>query len=515
MLIPIKENTIVSVMKYIIYCRKSTDTEDKQVLSLESQENELRSLAKANNLTIVGLLRESRSAKEPGRPIFNEMLQTLASGKADAILCWKIDRLTRNPVDGGQIQWLLQNNKIQCIKTFEKSFFPNDNVLLMSIEQAMASQYIRDLSVNVKRGLRAKLERGEWPGPAPFGYINDKATKTVVPDPNRSKYVPRAFELYLSGSYGFDLIANKLHEEGLRTKSGRKVLKSHIQRILSGVFYAGLMEKDGKYYIGKHIPLISKEIFDKAQKVMEGRAHPRPQRLFFPLRGYLKCANCGCALTASLKKGHHYYYCTGNRVGCDEHKHYMRESYLYEKVSDVLTSIAFSERKIEVMYQAAKEKLELNSGYVEHALISLQIQLDNLKTKESLLLDTFLAGQITKDLYDSKIIALHNEKVSLTQQLKEAESAQPSLLLEPTKKVFLQASRARKEFLEGDDFKKRNILENLCWNLSLKEKNIHNVSLKSPFDIMAKTPKNASISTMLGDLESNQDNILQRDMSYR
>ena len=97
-------------MKYIIYSRKSTDTEDKQVLSLDSQERELLSIAEKQNLEVIKTLRESKSAKEPGRPIFNEMMKMIANGKADAILCWKIDRLTRNPVDGGQIQWLLQSN---------------------------------------------------------------------------------------------------------------------------------------------------------------------------------------------------------------------------------------------------------------------------------------------------------------------------------------------------------------------------------------------------------------------
>ena len=112
------------IMKYIIYCRKSTDTEDKQVLSLDSQESELTQLAKANNLEILTILRESKSAKEPGRPIFNEMMNMITTKKADAILCWKIDRLTRNPVDGGQVQWLLQNGQIKCITTFEKSYYP-------------------------------------------------------------------------------------------------------------------------------------------------------------------------------------------------------------------------------------------------------------------------------------------------------------------------------------------------------------------------------------------------------
>jgi len=169
-------------MKYILYARKSIDTEDKQVLSLESQVNELKNLAEAQGLEISQVMTESMSAKAPGRPVFNLMITKILSGEADAILCWKIDRLTRNPVDGGQIQWLLQKGNIQNITTFERTYLSHDNVLIMSIEQAMATQYIRDLSVNVKRGNRAKLDRGEWPGRVPMGYLNDKATKTVKTD---------------------------------------------------------------------------------------------------------------------------------------------------------------------------------------------------------------------------------------------------------------------------------------------------------------------------------------------
>src|SRR5579864_3279229 len=133
-------------MKYILYCRKSTETEDRQALSLESQENEMLKIATSEGLEIVATLKESQSAKEPGRPIFNKMLRMIVDDEADAILCWKIDRLTRNPVDGGQIQWLLQKGSVKVIRTFERTYQPSDNVLLINIEQAMANQYIRDLS---------------------------------------------------------------------------------------------------------------------------------------------------------------------------------------------------------------------------------------------------------------------------------------------------------------------------------------------------------------------------------
>ncbi len=485
-------------MKYIAYYRKSTEAEDRQLLSLDSQEREALSLAEKHNLLITKTFKESMSAKSAGRPLFNEMMKTIQSGKADRIVCWKLDRLARNFIDGGLIIDMLQNGVIKEIQTSEGVHKQGDDVMLMAIKFGMANQYSRNLSVDVKRGNREKLSRGGWPNRAPLGFLNDKATRTLIIDPARAKYIPRAFELYLTGSHGFKEISDTLYNEGFRTRTGKIANKSYIQRILSSIFYTGIMEREGKYYQGIHQPLISKETFEKAQDVMNGRSHPRPQRLFFPLRGFMKCENCGCALTASLKKGHHYYYCTGNREGCNEHKSYMREIYLYDKVSDILNGIAFSERKIELMYKAAKSESHSNNIYSEQILNTLQTQLNSLKTKESLLLDTFLAQQITKDLYDAKILALHNERISIEKQIQETKSKQPVNVLEPTKKVFLEASRAKNEFLDGDDFKKRKVLENLCWNLSIKEKNIYTASLKSPFDLMIKTPKNADFTTLCG-----------------
>lgn len=140
-------------MKFIIYCRKSTDSEDRQVLSLESQENELRALAKAKGLQVVEVLIESKSAKKAGRPVFNDMLKMIERGKVDGIICWKLDRLARNMRDGGVIIDLLQNGIIKEIHTHEGVHRPSDNVLLMSVNLGMANQYIRDLSENVKRGM--------------------------------------------------------------------------------------------------------------------------------------------------------------------------------------------------------------------------------------------------------------------------------------------------------------------------------------------------------------------------
>src|SRR3989338_6782235 len=115
-------------MKYFLYARKSTDVEDKQVLSIEAQLSELRDIAKRDELEVVDEFIEKRTAKMPGRPIFEEMLRRIEKGEVQGIICWKVDRLSRNPVDSGRISWLLQQSIIQKIITHDKTYLPHDNV---------------------------------------------------------------------------------------------------------------------------------------------------------------------------------------------------------------------------------------------------------------------------------------------------------------------------------------------------------------------------------------------------
>ncbi|MDO8591014.1 MAG: recombinase family protein, partial [bacterium] len=183
-------------MSYFLYARKSTDVEDKQVLSIEAQLSELRSLAKREGLEIVAEFIEKQSAKTPGRPHFNEMVERIQRGEAQGVVCWKLDRLGRNPVDNGQVSWLLQQGAIQHIQTPEHSYYSKDSVLLMAVEFGMATQYVRDLAYNTLRGLKAKARRGEYPGPARLGYINNPHTKRHDVDRRKAPLVVRAFELY-------------------------------------------------------------------------------------------------------------------------------------------------------------------------------------------------------------------------------------------------------------------------------------------------------------------------------
>jgi DNA invertase Pin-like site-specific DNA recombinase len=259
-------------MKFVIYARKSTESEDRQALSIQSQIFEMQEIAKRENLKIVEILQESKSAKQPGRPIFNQMIEKFKSGKYDGILCWKIDRLARNSLDAGMVQWLLEKDTIKQIKTFERDYNPSDNVVMASIEFSMANQYVRDLSKNVKRGQAEKIRRGEYPATPPVGYLLDYKTKKIYIDEDKWQHIKKAFRLYATGNYSISSLAEKLSKEGFRSRNGRPVHGSGIYQILNNPIFYGWFSWNNQIYKGIHTPIISKDLFDAVQEVF----HPMP-----------------------------------------------------------------------------------------------------------------------------------------------------------------------------------------------------------------------------------------------
>src|SRR3989338_2568689 len=145
-------------MKYFIYIRKSTDSEERQVMSLESQFSELKEFAAKEKLEIVASFQEAKTAKEPGRKVFAEMLDRICAGEAGEILAWHPDRLARNSIDGGKIIYLLDTGKLLDLKfpTFWFDSTPQGK-FMMNIAFGQSKYYIDNLSENIKRGHRAKL----------------------------------------------------------------------------------------------------------------------------------------------------------------------------------------------------------------------------------------------------------------------------------------------------------------------------------------------------------------------
>jgi DNA invertase Pin-like site-specific DNA recombinase len=497
-------------MKYLIYARKSTDDSGKQLLSLESQLSEMHELAEKNNLEIVKEFQESQSAKTAGRPIFAEMLQYIQDGHADAILCWKLDRISRNPIDTGTVTSLLQNSIIQEIKTYQKTYYPGDNAIVMAVELAMANQYSRDLSVNVKRGLRTKLKNGDWPWVAPIGYINETFEKKIIIDPKSSKFIKKAFEMYATGSYSYKDIEQKLYEKGFRSKSGKKVSHALLHHSLKNTFYYGIMERQGEYFKGNHKPIISKKLFDECESIRLGHNKPRRKKHIFPLRGLLTCEVCECLITAEKQRGIDYYHCTNGKGICDQKKKFIRGTELENQIFEDMEEINFHEDMIDIIHDSALEKFHSENKNKNTHKEELEKELHILRLKEDKLLDAMLDGKVENEIYEKKSKSIKLERLDLEQRI-----GRNSVNIRKELSTFEQAKNSLKalytfksDYLEAEPIKKREIAFELLSNMTLKDRKTLNLQQKMPYSIIMNGPKNVNFSTMLACLREVRTCIL-------
>src|SRR3990167_3501131 len=184
-------------MKYIAYCRKSREEKDKQILSISAQIAELKEFAKREHLEITEFVEEEKTAKVPGREKFAEVLKKIEKEQVSGIIAWHPDRLARNSIDGGKLIYLLDTGKLLDLK-FPTSWFENtpQGKFMLNIAFGQSKYYVDNLSENVKRGLRQKIRNGVWPSQAPYGYVNNKNTRGIEVDPEKSKTVRKAFEIF-------------------------------------------------------------------------------------------------------------------------------------------------------------------------------------------------------------------------------------------------------------------------------------------------------------------------------
>ena len=304
-------------LKYFIYCRKSSEQEDRQILSLPAQASELNSLAKRDNLTIVDIFQESRSAHSIGRPRFDEMLARIEAGEANGIIVWDESRLARNSLDGGKLIYMIDLGQIVEIRKPGRIYknTPDDKSWL-SMCFMMSKKESDDKGVNVRRGLRTKAEKGWFPSSwTKPGYMWDKAergNKSILVDPDRFPLIKQCWNLLLTGAYTTPQILRKLNEEWgyksptRRTLGGKPMHRSQLYTLFSDPFYYGWYEyKDANgetvWKKGNHSPMITEEEFERAQMVLGRGSRHRIRKRHFPLTGIIHCGECGALVTAEEK----------------------------------------------------------------------------------------------------------------------------------------------------------------------------------------------------------------------
>ncbi len=469
--------------RYILYARKSTDVEDKQVLSIEAQLAELRKFAKDNGLLVVDTIIEKKSAKMPGRAKFAAMLERIQAGEANAILAWHPDRLARNSIDGGQLIYLLDQRKLADLK-FQTFWFENTSQgkFMLNIAFGQSKYYVDNLSENTKRGLRQKVRRGEYPSNAPFGYYNNTKTKTIHIDKMRAALVVEIFELYARNESRFQDIADYLFARGVKTKGGKVYKPDKVKKILTNPFYYGHFVYGGELHEGKHTPLMSKKLFDEVQAVIAQRCFRQQDhtREPMPYCGLLKCP-CGMMVTAENKTkrqkngnvhNYVYYRCSrkSKNVACVELP--VRSEPLDEQLSGLLVQFALPDGWANYLRQRIDEDERSEQGANTTIQDDLRGQVAQISGKLQRLLDTFLDEVIDRQTYTTKKAELMSQKKSLEEQMSNLALGECGWV-EPMRS-WLDKAVSICSVAQTDDFsaKKSLLLEIFGLNLFLSNKNV-------------------------------------------
>jgi site-specific DNA recombinase len=415
--------------KYFLYARKSSESEERQVKSIEDQFSELEEFNVKEKLKITEVFQESKSAKIPGRKEFNKMMEKIKASKEPiGILAWHPDRLARNSVDGGQIIYMIDIGQI-CSLKFPSFWFEPTPQGIFSLNMAFSqSKYYSDnLSENVKRGIRQKLRRGDFSGQAPFGYLNNLKTRNIEPDPVNSKVIQKIFTEFSQGFYSLQSARYMLSDYNVNCGNGKPYSISMVQRMLTNQTYLGVIKHKGEFHEGNFKPLVNKETFDLVQRRLNERSKPRKNTKMhdFPFRSLFKCAECGGQITAQFAKGksggiYRYYRCTKKLGPCKQG--YLREDLMANQLREFFMGISISQECADFMLN--KIDLLQKSNHTDSKIFqqSIENKQQKIDEKMSMLVNAYLDKDIEREIYLIKKNELVKEKSDLL--IKKSESGE-------------------------------------------------------------------------------------------
>ncbi|MFC1663654.1 recombinase family protein [Patescibacteria group bacterium] len=528
--------------KFFIYCRRSTDeTKERQLLTIESQKKTLLELARRESLDIVDVLEEKRTAFKPGRPVFNNLMNRIGEGEGNGLLVWKLDRLTRNGLDAGKITWLIDEGKLLQVRTYEGTYQnTSDSKFIMDIQFALSKKYSNDISDNVKRDLKTKVEsKREWPNLSPPGYLNikegkisgkgytsekqqllearaeklKKPLKRIEIDPIVGPLIQRLFKKEMTGLYTLDQLRESTIRWGLRGRMGKKYSRSAVDMILRKPFYYGLMVLKQGEFEGIHEPLIDKQTFDKVQDILKQRAKPIKHNWNHLFTGLIKCP-CGCFITAETKvkknktnnKIHRftYYHCTKRKGTCKQPA--INEKNLLKQLERKVKAATIDNMIKELLMLAIKEGHEEEKRTHIGGIKRWQIIYKKCEERLERLLDALTDGLVDKEEYVQKRKEILKEKIEAQEKLHNHEKSGKSWR-NYTENLIITSNTAYQVFKEGDREHKIALLKAIGEDFLLKDGVIY-LKYKEPFNWvieLKKSKKGSNLSNVLRGLDSNQD----------
>jgi site-specific DNA recombinase len=475
----------------LTYERVSSKEQEKEGFSIPAQQKLLQQYALNEGFRIAKDFVDVETAKQSGRANFGEMVRYLKSHPTiRTVLVEKTDRLYRNLKDWVTVDEL--DVEIHFVK--EAIVLSRDSKssekFVHGIKVLMAKNYCDNLSEEARKGQLEKAEQGIWPSKAPLGYRNvarQDGKKVIEADPEIGPVVAHLFGWYASGTLSLKQLAEQARTAGLVYKrTGTALPVSNIHAILRNRLYTGEFQWNGRTYQGSHQPLVSRELWERVQGILDGRRTKKTRRgkREFAFSGLISCGHCGCAMVGEIKKGRYvYYHCTGFKGKCGEP--YVREEVIEERFAEVLGTLSFGDDVLEWVSTALRESHADEKQEHEAAIARLQAEYDRLQQRLHALYMDKLDGRIDAHFYDRLSGDFRKEQNRCLDEISTHQAADQSYLDEGVRLLELAHSAGRL-FAKQEPHEKRRLLNFVLSNSSWKEGELTPV-FRQPFDLLAET----------------------------
>src|ERR1043166_3796501 len=483
---------------HVIYARKSTESDDRQVLSIDSQIQELKLVALRQGLVVSDVLTEARSAKAPGRLVFDPLMRRVDRGEVGSILCWKADRLARNHADTGRVLQALADHRLQSVITPDRTYTGDGNDRFMAgFEFGVATKFIDDLRANIKRGMRARRERG-WPS---------------YPPPLRFDLVRRLWDMLLSGAMRPSQIAKYANDElGLRTPKsshagGNLIQVQLVYKIFKSRFYLGLPlhRATGETWTGRWPAMVTQEEFDRAQEILGRSSRPRPSKHEFAYSGMLRCGQCQGVLTPELHprpNGKTYLYCRCRGPLAPRHctAPALPEHVFETQILNDLRRLAVPPETGQWILENLRRDLSRDKARHETTRHSLRAALAATEQEWGRLVTMKQRDQIDDETFEPRRADLQARKASLRQKLTQPASTTEQLV-DRAAEILEFSATAPAAFLKAKDdpVGRRQILQAVSSNWIVEDKKCVYLA-KEPFSFLSGGGSNIHCLSVAKDL---------------
>jgi site-specific DNA recombinase len=397
----------------VVYIRCSTDEQAIGALNLDNQERRCREYCERQGWRVIEVFIDSgESARTVDRPEFQRMLAYCRANHQEVgyVVVQDLSRFARNNRDQAETIAELGRIGVLLRSTYESNIDETAAGKMAANVFGTFNQYFSDaLSEKMKDRTRQAVSAGRFPWRAPIGYRNvgGKEGANIVPDPHAGPLMRRAFELMRTGRFKKTEVLKIVTDEGLATARGKALSAQTFHKSLRNPLYAGWVtlpsDETFERVRGLHEPLVSQELFDDVQAVMDGRktgAAPRRKlNPAFPLKHFVKCDSCGVPLTggfcAGRSKRYAYYWC--RNPACQVVK--LKGEHLEADFLALLQRLRPAPGDVENFSKMAAKVWASAQGDAAKEARRLEARLENQKQRKRKLLDSMLEGTISNSTY--------------------------------------------------------------------------------------------------------------------